>query len=354
MIEDYEAALPPGGWPNWVLGNHDQHRLALAARGVAGHVSAQEPPIGVLRVVHEPFQPRPRDPPIRHHAIEVGHVFKLGTKYSKAMGATYLAYNRRLMPISLRDEDRFEGYWALRRDVTRLDTGESVMVRINDRGPITPGRAIDVSNAAERDIQRMHAERNRPAAAFAKHSDGGHTDGAKCFFQQRRMLVRVPIENVAHELRQTREPLRAKFARRLRFVLDRTQFVVNFARGAFVYRANKMRQCHLTPVHFNFHNRVRVHLVKHNQAIAPIAVRLNHFVFVNGATETRQRERGGDEDASEDRADDADPVARLQACLAAHQADGVAALQPAQGRLGRLAHAAGSLPQRDVRRRRGE
>jgi alpha-glucosidase len=28
MIRDYEAAIPPGGWPNWVLGNHDQHRLA--------------------------------------------------------------------------------------------------------------------------------------------------------------------------------------------------------------------------------------------------------------------------------------------------------------------------------------
>ena len=24
----YEAALPPGGWPNWVLGNHDRSRLA--------------------------------------------------------------------------------------------------------------------------------------------------------------------------------------------------------------------------------------------------------------------------------------------------------------------------------------
>jgi alpha-glucosidase len=28
MIEDYEAALPPGGWPNWVLGNHDRPRIA--------------------------------------------------------------------------------------------------------------------------------------------------------------------------------------------------------------------------------------------------------------------------------------------------------------------------------------
>ena len=25
---EYERLLPPGEWPNWVLGNHDQHRLA--------------------------------------------------------------------------------------------------------------------------------------------------------------------------------------------------------------------------------------------------------------------------------------------------------------------------------------
>jgi alpha-glucosidase len=28
LIDRYEAALPPDGWPNWVLGNHDQPRLA--------------------------------------------------------------------------------------------------------------------------------------------------------------------------------------------------------------------------------------------------------------------------------------------------------------------------------------
>ncbi|MFV0622392.1 alpha-amylase family glycosyl hydrolase [Sphingomonas sp. ac-8] len=27
-IAEYEAALPPGGWPNWVLGNHDRARVA--------------------------------------------------------------------------------------------------------------------------------------------------------------------------------------------------------------------------------------------------------------------------------------------------------------------------------------
>jgi alpha-glucosidase len=28
LIEEYEAALPNGGWPNWVLGNHDRPRIA--------------------------------------------------------------------------------------------------------------------------------------------------------------------------------------------------------------------------------------------------------------------------------------------------------------------------------------
>ncbi|MBS0643868.1 MAG: DUF3459 domain-containing protein [Proteobacteria bacterium] len=28
IVSEYEAALPPGGWPNWVLGNHDQKRIA--------------------------------------------------------------------------------------------------------------------------------------------------------------------------------------------------------------------------------------------------------------------------------------------------------------------------------------
>jgi alpha-glucosidase len=28
VIKEYEASLPPGAWPNWVMGNHDQSRIA--------------------------------------------------------------------------------------------------------------------------------------------------------------------------------------------------------------------------------------------------------------------------------------------------------------------------------------
>jgi alpha-glucosidase len=28
LVDTYEAALPPGAWPNWVLGNHDRSRVA--------------------------------------------------------------------------------------------------------------------------------------------------------------------------------------------------------------------------------------------------------------------------------------------------------------------------------------
>jgi aminomethyltransferase len=45
-------------------------------------------------------------------------------KYNIAQDAKYVIYNRRMMPVSLSTSTREEGYWALRRDVTRLDTGE--------------------------------------------------------------------------------------------------------------------------------------------------------------------------------------------------------------------------------------
>ncbi len=76
--------------------------------------------------------------PKRYHALRdvvcskpepgwnYGHGRSPFYSYNVDNGATYVIYNRRMMPISLETSTREEGYWALRRDVTRLDTGELV------------------------------------------------------------------------------------------------------------------------------------------------------------------------------------------------------------------------------------
>jgi alpha-glucosidase len=40
LIEEYEAALPHGGWPNWVLGNHDRPRIAGRLPGEQARIAA--------------------------------------------------------------------------------------------------------------------------------------------------------------------------------------------------------------------------------------------------------------------------------------------------------------------------
>ena len=40
VINDYEASLPEGGWPNWVLGNHDNSRIASRVGEAQARVAA--------------------------------------------------------------------------------------------------------------------------------------------------------------------------------------------------------------------------------------------------------------------------------------------------------------------------
>jgi alpha-glucosidase len=40
MVKEYDAAIPAGGWPNWVLGNHDQHRIASRVGAEQARVAA--------------------------------------------------------------------------------------------------------------------------------------------------------------------------------------------------------------------------------------------------------------------------------------------------------------------------
>jgi oligo-1,6-glucosidase/alpha-glucosidase len=73
IIGDYEAALPPGGWPNWVMGSHDAPRIAgrlgdaqarvaamllLTLRGTPTLYQGDELGIGLVEIPPE----RVRDP----------------------------------------------------------------------------------------------------------------------------------------------------------------------------------------------------------------------------------------------------------------------------------------------------
>ncbi len=41
--------------------------------------------------------------------------------------------------------------------VTNLNSGRSVVVRVNDRGPFIRGRVVDVSHAAARELDLLHS-----------------------------------------------------------------------------------------------------------------------------------------------------------------------------------------------------
>jgi alpha-glucosidase len=40
LVNEYEAALPEGGWPNWVLGNHDQPRIGARVGKAQARIAA--------------------------------------------------------------------------------------------------------------------------------------------------------------------------------------------------------------------------------------------------------------------------------------------------------------------------
>jgi len=55
--------------------------------------------------------------------------------------------------------------------VTNLETGESIMVRLNDRGPFVDGRIIDLSEAAARELGVIHHGTARVRVRYAGPAD---------------------------------------------------------------------------------------------------------------------------------------------------------------------------------------
>jgi alpha-glucosidase len=60
LVQEYESALPPGAWPNWVVGNHDQPRVATRL----GQAQARVAMVLLLTL---------RGTPTLYYADELGH-----------------------------------------------------------------------------------------------------------------------------------------------------------------------------------------------------------------------------------------------------------------------------------------
>ena len=94
-----------------------------------------------------------------------GHERSPFYRHAVANGATWVIYNRRMMPVSMTGADRFRAYWALRKGVVRLDTGE---LPTEFRGPDAE-RLLDL--LFTRDVSKMKP--GRSAYGVACWPDGG-------------------------------------------------------------------------------------------------------------------------------------------------------------------------------------
>jgi prolyl-tRNA synthetase len=95
VVADLAVAGPAGSLPNAVTGANkaDTHRVDVnAGRDYAPTESADLR----LAVAGDPC-PRCRAPLAFTNGVEIGHVFKLGTKYSEKLGATFQAADGRLL-----------------------------------------------------------------------------------------------------------------------------------------------------------------------------------------------------------------------------------------------------------------
>jgi rare lipoprotein A len=75
----------------------------------------------------------------------------MASYFSREMAGNRTANGERCDPDTLTAAHRTAPFGSRIR-VTSLTTGRSVVVRINDRGPFSGGRVIDLSHAAAREI----------------------------------------------------------------------------------------------------------------------------------------------------------------------------------------------------------
>jgi rare lipoprotein A len=135
----YSATPPIGAWQTTVV-----RAPAVAARdpgwtaSVAALAPSQLTTGSVARMEQHPLLPGPR-------LTGNGHALSGQASFysEEQMTATGERFDKRAMTAAHKTLP-----FGTRVRVTRTDTGNSVVVRINDRGPYKPGRVIDLSERA--------------------------------------------------------------------------------------------------------------------------------------------------------------------------------------------------------------
>ena len=89
----------------------------------------------------------------------------MASYYGNELAGNRTANGERFDPTQLTAAHRTLPFGSMVR-VTNISTGDSVVVRINDRGPFAHGRVIDISHAAAREIGMHRSGTARVALAL--------------------------------------------------------------------------------------------------------------------------------------------------------------------------------------------
>jgi rare lipoprotein A len=149
-------------------GNNQSAALALSREALANHQAAPEVRQAALDI--RPAQPPRAVSSIIHRRVAVANRFRPAAIHKKpaadtedsARGVasyynqgTQTANGEKFDPSELTAAHRTLPF-GTRLRVTNVATGQSVTVRINDRGPFIPGRHVDLSQGAAETLGIVH------------------------------------------------------------------------------------------------------------------------------------------------------------------------------------------------------
>src|SRR5579875_3846471 len=157
-----------------------------------------------------------------------------------------------------------------------------------------------LSNPAQGEIKRVVVNGNAPARAFAKHPHRRNPDGPAIPLLHRGRPALYPPEqrpegSKGHQW-QPAKVLESPPGLLHGIHLGRPDFMMNLVKGLPVCRPDDIDNGLLLPAHLTLNRGCHVHVIKHGQALTPLAARLHRFVLIDcfchaGNDECRERQR---------------------------------------------------------------